>query len=197
MRSLAQGTKGARQGRPRARPSLPERAKIPQRNVAQAVQIHKSFKLSKNSNRASTKAMPSTQARELPCGAWPASLGVLHIPLGAGYSVRFAHRVSAPAEEPARAPDVHVTAHALPPSRSPPRRRKGRREQPLPCPSPNARRQNGPGATTRPLGSAPGAESAAFPRTSHPEKATEASRIEKGEAGKKHPVSAASYSKPS
>ncbi|XP_058283460.1 uncharacterized protein LOC131381145 [Hylobates moloch] len=47
--------------------------------------------------------MPSTQARELPCGAWPASPGVLHIPLGAGYSVRFAHRVSAPAEEPARA----------------------------------------------------------------------------------------------
>nr|XP_044621041.1 translation initiation factor IF-2-like [Equus asinus] len=149
----------------------------------------RAFKLSKNSNRGSSKATPSTQARELPCGAWPASPGVLHIPPGAGYSVRFAHRVSAPAEEPARAPDVHVTAHALLPARSPPRKRKRRREQHLPRPSPNNRRPNGPGAATRPLGPAPGAEAAVFPGPSNREKPTEASRIKKGTAGGRHPNS--------
>lgn len=142
-----------------------------------------------NSNWASTKETPSTQARELPCGAWPASPGVLHIPLGAGYSVRFAHRVSAPAEESARAPDVHVIAHALLPARSPPRKRKRRREQHHPRPSPNTRRPNGPGAATRPLGPAPGAEAAAFPGVNNQEKPTEASRIKSGEAGGRHPNS--------
>ncbi|MEJ1278627.1 hypothetical protein NN561_009549 [Cricetulus griseus] len=82
--------------------------------------------------------MPSTQARELPCGAWSASPRVLHIPLGAGYSERFAHRVSASAEELAHAPAVHVTAHALLPAWSPPRRRKGRREQHLFTPPPTS-----------------------------------------------------------
>ena len=151
--------------------------------------MHKSFKLSENSNPVSTKETPSTRARELPCGAWPASPGVLHIPLGAGYSVRFAHRVSAPAEEPARASDVHVIAHALLPARSPSRKRKRRREQHLPRPSPNARRPNGPGAETRPLGPAPGAEAAVFPGTSNREKPTEASRIKNVEAGGRHPYS--------
>lgn len=157
------GPQARAKGSPAQGPAWPVRAKIAQRNASHAVQIHRRFKLSKNSLRASTKATPSTQARELPCGAWSASPGVLHIPLGAGYSVRFAHRVSAPAEEPARAPDVHVTAHALLPAQSPPRKRNRRREQRLPRPSPNTRRPNGPGAATRPLGPAPGAQAAAFP----------------------------------
>lgn len=105
-------------------------------NASQAVQIHKWFKLSKNSSRAITEATPSTQARELPCGAWSALPRVLHIPLGAGYSDGFAHRVSASAEEPAHAPDVHVTAHALLAAWSPPRKRKGRREQHFFAPPP-------------------------------------------------------------
>lgn len=174
-------------GRPAQGPAWLGRAKIAQRNAFHAVQTHKSFKLSKNSHRASTKTTPPTHARELPCGAWPASPGVLHIPLGAGYSVRFAHRVSAPAEESARAPGVHVTAHALQPVRSPPRKRRRRREQHLPCPSPNTRRPNGPGAATRPLGPAPGAEAAAFPGPCNQEKPTEASRIKKDEAKAMHP----------
>lgn len=97
--------------------------------------------------------------------------------------------MSAPAEEPARAPNVHVTAHALLPARSPPRLRKRRREHHLPRPSPNTRRPNSPGAATRPLGPAPGAEAAAFPGPSNREKPTEASRIKKGEAGRRHPNS--------
>lgn len=95
----------------------------------------------KNSNRATIEATPSTQARELPCGAWSASPRVLHIPLGEGYSEGFAHRVSASAEQPAHAPDVHVTAHALLPTWSRLRRRKGRREQHLFAPPPTSEGQ--------------------------------------------------------
>lgn len=97
--------------------------------------------------------------------------------------------MSAPAEEPARASNVHVIAHALLPSRRPSRKRKRRREQHLPRPSPNTRRPNGPGAATRPLGPAPGAEAAAFPGTSNREKPTEASRIKSDEAGGRYPNS--------
>ena len=173
MRSLARGAEGGPKARAKDGPAQgqawPQRAKIAQRNAFHTVQMHKSFKLLKNSKPASTKATspPPTQAQELPCGAWPAPPGVPHIPLWAGYSVLFAHDVSAPAEEPARARDVHVTAHALLPPRSPPRMRQRRREQHLPSPSPNTRRPNDPVAARRPLGSAPGAEAAAFPGSSN------------------------------
>lgn len=184
------------EGRPAQGPVWPRRAKIARQTASHTAQP-KSFKLSKNSNLANTKATPSTPAQELPCGAWPASPGVLHIPLWAGYSVRFAHRVSAPAEEPARAPDVHVTAHALLPARSPPRKRKQRRELHLPRPSPNTRRPNGPGAAARPLGPAPGAEAAAFPDPSNPEKPAEASRTKEDKEERGTPASCASHTKPS
>lgn len=134
MRNSLKGPKAAQ----RKGPARPRRAKLSLRNAGQTIQIYKWFKLSKNSNRATTEATPSTQARELPCGAWPASPRVLHIPLGEGYSEGFAHRVSASAEEPAHAPDVHVTAHALLPAWSRLRRRKGRREQHLFTPPPTS-----------------------------------------------------------
>lgn len=162
------GTKGARQRRPSARPgpaaACEDRSAegLSRRSNTQELQTLK--KLQSGQYYSDT---PPAQARELPCGAWPASPGVLHIPLGAGYFVPFAHRVSAPAEEPARARDVHVTAQALLPARSPPRKRKRRRKQHLPRPSPNTRRPNGPVAATRPLGPAPGAEAAAFPGSSN------------------------------
>lgn len=67
MRSLAGGMGGGVGGTgPKARAkdgpaqgrARPRRAKIAQRKVSHAAQIHKSFKLSKNSNRASTTATP-------------------------------------------------------------------------------------------------------------------------------------------
>lgn len=184
------GTKGARQRRPSARPSPAAACEdrsaegLSRRSNTQELQTLK--KLQSGQYYSDT---PPAQARELPCGAWPASPGVLHIPLGAGYFVPFAHRVSAPAEEPARARDVHVTAQALLPARRPPRKRKRRRKQHLPRPSPNTRRPNSPVAATRPLGPAPGAEAAAFPGSSNWDQPTEASRMKKGEAGERHPNS--------
>lgn len=111
MRNWLKGPKAAPR---KAQPGPGVRSSL--RNAGQAVQIHKWFKLSKNSERATAEATPSTRSRKLPYGVWSASPRVLHTPLGAGYSEGFAHRVSASAEEPAHAPDVHVTAHALLPT---------------------------------------------------------------------------------
>lgn len=58
MRSLAQRPQARAKGGPAQGPAWRGRAKLSQQNVSHAVQIHKSFKLSKNSNRASTKRCP-------------------------------------------------------------------------------------------------------------------------------------------
>lgn len=190
MRSLAQKTIGARQRRPRARPGLA--GECEDRSVERS--SHRK-KYTRASNSRKTPIRPVLRRRPPPGPeSYRAGRGRPHpesFTSRWGRVILFGSHTVCPLQlkRLERTQDVHVIAHALLPARSPSRKRKRRREQHLPRPSPNARRPNGPGAATRPLGPAPGAEAAAFPGTTNREKPTEASRIKNGEAGGRHPNS--------
>lgn len=96
MRSLGRGPGSARtQGCPRVGPGLGRaREALTAERFRRLKKTHK-LRTLESPYRAGTKQMSSTQARELPCRARQTSPRVLHVPVGAGYSVPLAHRVSA------------------------------------------------------------------------------------------------------